>query len=211
MDSSLDYNNNDDLHLKWIVGNIFFTSLIFIVAAIQLYVFYNDKTDSKNICLASFFIVFFGLLFVSHNLPLSLLSAIIFSNIVMGCNKLNIFSTNEQEKHIHGEKENDIFKKDEMKKMNEENEQHMENPDNQENVVNESKDSILKNADLKIVDEQKHNNVNKKINLENKGELPKPKLKHLNGATFDPYLTSDYNSKAYPNNMAGPNSLKFQN
>ena len=128
----------------------------------------------------------------------------------MGCNKLNIFSTNEQEKHMHGQKENDIFKKDEMKKMDEENEQHMENPDNQENVVNESKDSILKNTDLKIVDEQKHNNVNKKINLENKGELPKPKLKHLNGATFDPYLTSDYNSKAYPNNMAGPNSLKFQ-
>ena len=71
--------------LRWIIGNLFFTSMILCIALIQMYIYYHHEIKAKNVCFATFFIVLFGLLLVSRNIPLSILSAIIVSNLIVTC------------------------------------------------------------------------------------------------------------------------------
>ena len=77
--------------LRWIIGNLFFTSMILCIAIIQMYIYYQHDIKAKNVCFATFFIVLIGLLAVSKNIPLSVLSAIIVSNLIVTCGNLDIF------------------------------------------------------------------------------------------------------------------------
>ena len=86
--------------LRWIIGNLFFTSMILCIAIIQMYIYYQHDIKAKNVCFATFFIILIGLLAVSKNIPLSVLSAIIVSNLIVTCGNLDIFDKKKNEEQI---------------------------------------------------------------------------------------------------------------
>lgn len=96
-------NNNE---LRWIIGNIFFTSMILCIALIQMYIYYHHEIKAKNVCFATFFIVLIGLLVVSKNIPLSVLSAILVSNLIVTCGNLDVFDKKKNEEQIKKMDEN---------------------------------------------------------------------------------------------------------
>ena len=92
--------------LRWIIGNLFFTSMILCIALIQMYIYYHHEIKAKNVCFATFFIVLFAILLVSRNIPLSILSAIIVSNLIVTCGNLDVFDKKKDEERMNqiGEK-----------------------------------------------------------------------------------------------------------
>ena len=38
--------------LRWIIGNLFFTSMILCIALIQMYIYYQHDIKAKNVCFA---------------------------------------------------------------------------------------------------------------------------------------------------------------
>tara|TARA_X000000368_G_C23023880_1_gene709284 strand:- start:810 stop:1349 length:540 start_codon:yes stop_codon:yes gene_type:complete len=86
--------------LRWIIGNLFFTSMILCIALIQMYIYYHHDIKAKNVCFATFFIVLIALLVVSKNIPLSVLSAIIVSNLIVTCGNLDVFDKKKSEEQI---------------------------------------------------------------------------------------------------------------
>ena len=86
--------------LRWIIGNLFFTSMIICVALIQMYIYYHHEIKAKNVCFATFFIILVGLLLATRNIPLSLLCAIIVSNLIVTCGNLDVFDKKENEKRM---------------------------------------------------------------------------------------------------------------
>lgn len=87
--------------LRWIIGNLFFTSMIVCIALIQMYIYYHNNIKAKNICFAIFFIILVGLLLATRNIPLSLLSAIIVSNLIVTCGNLDVFDKKENEEQMN--------------------------------------------------------------------------------------------------------------
>ena len=155
--------------LRWIIGNLFFTSMVVIIAFIQMYVYYQHPIKAKNICFATFFVISGGLLLVTKNIPLSILSAIIVSNLIVTCGNLDIFTTNKLEKELHdvNQKVNSVDEK--VTQIN--------------SKLEEKKDSPVSEHNSEPVSEP---------------ESKKPKEKYLTGANFQPYLTSGPNDLAYP-------------
>ena len=209
-----EYESNDN-RLRWIIGNIFFTSVIFLVTAIQLYVYFYNEFKAKTLCIITFFSVFFGLLVVSRNFPLSLLTAIIFSNIIMGCANLDNLN-NKKKDIVNNDKKEDKkeVKKDDKKevkkdvKKDDKKEDKKEGKDVKKNIKNMVKpDNRIIIDYKKIVTDNKKNIKDKELFLLNEPELKKPKQNYLKGNTFKPYLTSEKNDLAYPK---APDSLKFQ-
>tara|TARA_Y100001935_G_scaffold252640_1_gene257012 strand:+ start:847 stop:1377 length:531 start_codon:yes stop_codon:yes gene_type:complete len=86
--------------LRWIIGNLFFTSMILCIALIQMYVYYHHDIKAKNICFATFFMVLISLLVVSKNIPLSVLTAIIVSNLIVTCGNLDILDKKKNEEQM---------------------------------------------------------------------------------------------------------------
>ena len=181
MDSSL----SDEQKLKWIFGNMFFTTCIVIVSFIQVYIYYHNDFEARNLCLGTFFVIAVALLVATKNIPLSLLTAIIFSNLITNCSDvklLNKLKPKKEEKAVD-EKKKEI--KEIEKKINNENGVMKEKPE-EDKIIKEEKQLVEK--------------------VLNEPENKKMKQKYLKGAKFTPYLT-DNNKDAYPKQ---PNSIKFQ-
>ena len=85
---------------KWILGNLFFTCIIVIIAFFQLYVYYHNENKAKYICFASFFLIFIGLFVVSGNLPLSLLTAMLVANLLFKCGNIQILNNVGTEEEV---------------------------------------------------------------------------------------------------------------
>jgi hypothetical protein len=150
--------STDEQHVKWIFGNMFFTTCIVVISFIQVYIYYHNDFPAKNICLATFFIVAIGLFVTTKNIPLSLLTAIVFSNLVTNCSDVKLLSIKNEEK-----KE----------------EKTEENGENVENGVMEEdfeKEKIL--TQKKVPKEE----------VMNEPENKKMKQKYLKGSNFTPYL-----------------------
>jgi len=86
--------------LRWIIGNLFFTSMIICIALIQMYIYYHHEIRAKNICFATFFIILVGLLLATRNIPLSVLCAIIVSNLIVTCGNLDVFDKKQDEERM---------------------------------------------------------------------------------------------------------------
>jgi hypothetical protein len=155
--------------LGWIIGNLIFTSMVVIIAFLQMYVYYQHPIKAKNICFGTFFVVLIGLLLVTKNIPLSILSAIIVSNLIVTCGNLDIFTDNKLEK--------------ELVTVN----QKVDNVDKKVTNINEQ----LKEKNDSSASEPMSEPVSEP-------ESKKPKEKYLTGSNFQPYLTSGPNDLAYP-------------
>ena len=171
--------------LRWIIGNLFFTSMIICIALIQMYIYYHNNIKVKNICFAIFFIILVGLLIATRNIPLSLLCAIIVSNLIVTCGNLDVFDKKENEEQM-----NKIEKK-------------LEN-------VDKNIEKITKKVDGKKVDGKKVDGEKVDGEEEPVSELPsrKSKEKYVSGSNFESYLTNDNNDLAYPE---PPLAMKFTN
>ena len=156
--------------LRWIIGNLFFTSMVVIIAFIQMYVYYQHPIKAKSICFVTFFVVSGGLLLVTKNIPLSILSGIIVSNLIVTCGNLDIFTNNKLEKELHdvNQKVNSVDEK-----------------------VTEINSKLEEKKDTPDVDSSISEPVSEP-------ESKKLKEKYLTGANFQPYLTSNDNDLAYP-------------
>ena len=184
MNSEIEITNSNIIdekeNFKWILGNLFFTSILVLIAVFQLYIYYQNSNKAKYICFASFFFIFIGLFTVSKNIPLSLLTAMLISNLLFKCGNVQIL--NNDEHHDHDEpdeheehKEHDYIKK--QKKVK-------EKP--KKNIKKEKPDEKEPLPDL---------------------EQKKQKDNYIKGSNFEPYLTGNKNNFAYP---AAPDILKFQ-
>ena len=84
-------------NFKWILGNLFFTSILAIISVFQLYVYYHNNNKAKYICFGTFFLIFIGLFIVSRNIPLSLLSAMLAANLLFKCGNIKILNNEEDD------------------------------------------------------------------------------------------------------------------
>lgn len=174
-------------NFKWILGNLFFTSILVLIALLQLYVYYHNGTKAKYICFGSFFFIFIGLYIVSKNIPLSLLTAMLTANLLFKCGNVQILNSEkhevDEEIHHHEEEHKEEVKK-EVKEVKSKNKS-----DNK--PKNKTKNKTSQNVEEPLPD------------LEQK----KIKDTYVTGSNFEPYLTGDKNNFAYP---AAPDILKFQ-
>ena len=169
--------------LRWIIGNLFFTSMIICIALIQMYIFYHHDIKAKNICFATFFIILVGILLATRNIPLSLLCAIIVSNLIVTCGNLDVFNKKENE--------------EQMNKLDKKLEIVDKNVEQIAKVEDKRKDEPSKKVD----DENKDEPV---------ADIPskKSKEKYVTGSNFEPYLINENNDLAYPE---PPLAMKFAN
>tara|TARA_A100001011_G_C14205053_1_gene797405 strand:- start:718 stop:1269 length:552 start_codon:yes stop_codon:yes gene_type:complete len=166
---------------RWIIGNLFFTSLIVLLAFIQMYVYYHNNHKSSTVCFATFFITLFGLLVVTRNIPMSVLTAMIISNLVISCGDLHMLNNSEIKEE----------KPEETREEKPEDDEHDDEHDPRKEVEEEITEPPK--AEEEPIPEVEH----KKL-----------KSKYVTGSKFKPYLTGDSNDMAYP---ASPSILKFQN
>ena len=183
-------------NFKWILGNLFFTSVLVLISLFQLYVYYHNGKEAKYICFGSFFIIFVGLFIVSKNIPLSLLTAMLAANLLFKCGNVQILNNEEKQddtKHEeHEDEEHDDEEHDDEDEV-----------EHKEEEKKEVKEHETKNNKLDKPNHKKENTEEPVPDLESK----KIKDKYVTGSNFEPYLTGDKNNFAYP---AAPDILKFQ-
>ena len=168
---------------RWIIGNLFFTSLIVLLAFIQMYVYYHNNHKSSTVCFATFFITLFGLLVITRNIPMSVLTAMIISNLVISCGDLQMLNQSETKEETPEENP-----EAESEGEEEHEHEHDHDPRKEEEEITEPP-----KAEEEPIPEVEH----KKL-----------KSKYVTGSKFKPYLIGDSNDMAYP---ASPSILKFQN
>ena len=84
-------------NFNWILGNLFFTSVIVLIAFFQLYVYYHNGKEARYICFGSFFFIFIGLYIVSKNICTSLLTAMLAANLLFKCGNVQILNRDKEE------------------------------------------------------------------------------------------------------------------
>jgi hypothetical protein len=191
MNSEMDMSNSnlemEKDNFKYILGNIFFTSVLTLLSFFQVYVYYQHSDNrAKYICIGSFLLTFISLFLISKNLPLSLLTSMIAANLLFNCGSVNVLNNNDDEE------------KEKLEKLEEEvTEIKSEQYNRKKNVeVSNVHDDMEKKA--------KYDEVGKPVpDLEQK----KTKDKFMTASKFKPYLTGDNNNKAYP---SAPSILQFQ-
>ena len=189
----MDLQLSDDERLKWIFGNIFFTSCIVIISFIQVYIYYHNEFEARKLCLGTFFVTAIGLLVATKNIPLSLLTAIVFSNLITNCSDVKLLNQLKPKKESALEE-----KKREIKELEERlKRKDTDNEKNMDNIMEEEEEKIIKNT-----------TIEKNETVVSEPENKKMKQKYLQGAVFTPYLTNNDNKDAYPEQ---PNIMKFQN
>ena len=173
-------------NFKWILGNLFFTSVLVLISLFQLYVYYHNGKEAKYICFGSFFLIFIALFTVSKNIPLSLLTAMLAANLLFKCGNVQILNSNKHE----------------ADELHDNDEEHEEQPE--EEVKKKVKEVKTKNKSNNKSKDKKEKHKNQPL-----PDLEQKKIKdtYVTGSNFEPYLTGDKNNFAYP---AAPDILKFQ-
>ena len=178
MDSNDIINNHIEMdertEFRWIIGNIFFTSMVVLLAFVQMYIYYNSGIKKMTLCFSTFFITLFGLLIITRNIPMSILTAIITANVIVNCGNVNEMDAVVNETVVNETVGNETA--------------------GNETVGNET-------VGNEILPTKKDGEKEEKEPL---AEVEQKKIKqnYLTAGKFKPYLTGKNNKMAYPKGPA---------
>ena len=198
MDSNDIINNHIEMdertEFRWIIGNIFFTSMVVLLAFVQMYIYYNSGIKKMTLCFSTFFITLFGLLIITRNIPMSILTAIITANVIVNCGNVNEMDAVVNETVVNETVVNETVVNETVGNETAGNETVGNETVGNETVGNE------------ILPTKKDGEKEEKEPL---AEVEQKKIKqnYLTAGKFKPYLTGKNNKMAYPK---GPAILKFQ-